>query len=208
MYGSHRTYKRRLQRKRQKEKEKMAYGTGYEAMIVMNSLSKLAGMPCQVTTKSEPVQEKVANMYVDYVSSDKHSESAKTNYLLSRYENTKSEIRSDLRKQFGLDNDDRPTTAKELADRILSGKYVLPTEKEEELMRERYCFDWSVLDGIKWRDPAIKEDKDGFKLAETELNDESMKVHDAVMIKDHDTALTAIQAFKDWKPTGVAPAQA
>jgi len=201
MYGSYRTYKRRLQRKRQKEKDKMAYGTGYEAMIVMNDLFKLAGNPCRATTKSEPVQEKVANMYVDYVSSDKHSESAKTNYLLSRYENTKDKIRSDLRKQFGLDNDDRPNTAKELTDRILSGKYVLPTEKEEELTRQVYYCGSSVLDSIKWRDPAIKEDRDGFKLAETELDNESLKVHDAVMIKDHDTALAAIQAFKDWKPT-------
>lgn len=177
----------------------MAYGTGYEAMIVMNSLSKLAGIPCQST--AVPAQEKVANMYVDYVSSDKHSESAKTNYLLSRYEDTKGKIRMDLRKQFGLDNDDRPTSAKELTDRILSGKYVLPTEKEEELMRNQYYGGWSIVDSIKWRDPAIKEDKDGFKLAETELDDESLKVHDAVMIKDHDTALAAIQAFKDWKPT-------
>jgi len=179
----------------------MAYGTGYEAMIVMNDLFKLAGNPCRATTKSEPVQEKVANMYVDYVSSDKHSESAKTNYLLSRYEDTKYKIRADLRKQFGLDNDDRPATAKELTDRILSGKYVLPTEKEEELMRQQYYCGWSIMDAIKWRDPAIKEDKDGFKLAETELDSESLKVHDAVMIKDHDTALAAIQAFKDWKPT-------
>ena len=199
--GTVKTNKRKIQRLRKKEKDKMAYGTGYETMIVMNSLSKLAGYPCQVTSTCVPEQEKVANMYVDYVSSDKHSESAKTNYLLSRYENTKNEIRSDLRKQFGLDNDDRPTTAKEFADRILSGKYVLPTEKEEELQRQVYYCGWSITDAIKWRDPAIKEDKDGFKLAETELNDESVKVHDTVMIKDHDTALAAIQAFKDWKPT-------
>jgi len=200
--GSYNTLKRRQQKKRQKEKDKMAYGTGYETMIVMNSLSKLAGYPCQVTSTCVPEQEKVANMYVDYVSSDKHSESAKTNYLLARYENTKREIRLELRKQFGLDNDDRPTTAKEFADRILSGKYVLPTEKEEELARQQYYS--SVVDAIKWRDPAIKEDRDGFKLAETELDDESLKVHDVVMIKDHDTALAAIQAFKDWKPTAKA----
>jgi len=198
--GTVKTNKRKIQRLRKKEKDKMAYGTGYEALIVMQAMNKLAGnVSCQST--AVPAQEKVANMYVDYVSSDKHSESAKTNYLLSRYENTKNEIRSDLRKQFGLDNDDRPTTAKEFADRILSGKYVLPTEKEEELQRQVYYCGWSITDAIKWRDPAIKEDKDGFKLAETELNDESLKVHDAVMIKDHDTALTAIQALKDWKPT-------
>jgi len=195
--GSYYTLTRRKQRNRKRERE-MAYGTGYETLLLMH---KLAGKPCQDTAKSNPVQEKVANMYVDYVSSDKHSESAKTNYLLSRYEDTRSKIRFDLRKQFGLDNDDRPNTAKELTDRILSGKYVLPTEKEEELMRNQYYCGWSVLDSIKWRDPAIKEDKDGFKLAETELDAESLNVHDAVMIKDHDTALIAIQAFKDWKPT-------
>jgi len=203
--GRPRKGRRKVVEERKRERE-MAYGTGYETMLVtaaMNDFFKLAGTPCQGTannTNKVPVQEKVANMYVDYVSSDKHSESAKTNYLLSRYEDTRGKIRYDLRKQFGLDNDDRPTTAKEFADRILSGRYVLPTEKEEELMRNQYYCGWSILDSIKWRDPAIKEDKDGFKLAETELNDESEKVHDIVMIKDHDTALAAIQAFKDWKP--------
>jgi len=139
-------------------------------------------------------------MYVDYVTNDKHTESAKTNYLLQRASNAKYKIQEDLHKQFGLSDDESPRNPQELVDRITSGKYVLPTEKESELMVNQYWPCSPMLAGIKWRDPAVKEDRAGWKAAEKQLETAFNDVHDAVMIKSNDDALAAIKEFETWKP--------
>lgn len=154
----------------------------------------------QSPAKTEPVKQGVNPMYVDYVSSDKHNESAKTNYLLSRFQDTKGKVNYELRKQFGLENDERPQSAKEFADRILSGKYILPTETEETLSRAQYYCGWSVTDSIKWRDPEIKEDRAGYEAAKKQLDDAATDVHDCIMLKSNDEALKEIKALESWKP--------
>lgn len=209
--GTYKTKKRREQRK--KVKEKMSYGQGYEDMLAANKAMKAATMfftlgstTTQSDAKTLPVNNGENPMYVDYVSSDKHTESAKTNYLLQRFSNVKSKIRTDLYKQFGLLNEDQPANAQELVDRITSGKYILPTEKEEELMRQVYYCGHNVLNSIKWRDPAIVEDKVGFKAAEDQLDLDANDVHDAIMLKTSDEALAAIKTFESWKPSKSAKA--
>jgi len=177
----------------------MTYGQGYETMLVVNDFFKLAnnGQSC---AKTEPVKKKENPMYVDYVTNDKHTESAKTNYLLQRASNVKYKIQEDLRIKFGLNDDETPHTAQELVDRITSGKYILPTEKEAELLNDR-CWPYpSAMAGIKWRDPAVKEDRAGYKAAEKQLETAFDDVHDAVMIKSNDDALAAIKEFETWKP--------
>ena len=191
-----------------RKKERDMYGQGYEDMLAANKAMKtittfftLGSNPTQSCAETQPVTNGVNPMYVDYVSSDKHQESAKTNYLLSRFSSVKSDIRGTLNKQFGLVNDDAPYTAQDLVDRITSGKYILPTEKEAELYRQCYYGSSNPINIIKWRDPSIVEDKAGFKLAEEQLEVASQDVQDAIMIKTNDEALAAIKEFESWKPT-------
>jgi len=199
--GNRNTIKRRAQRKRAKEKDKMTYGQGYETMLIMNDFFKLASTPSQSCAKTEPVKQGENPMYVDYVSNDKHTESAKTNYLLGRFTFVKDKHRQELMKQFGLYGDEPPQTAQELVDRITSGKFVLPTVDEENTTRKTYCWPYSPAYAIKWRDPAIKEDKPGFDATEEQLKTAALDVHDVVMIKTNDEALAAIKTFESWTPT-------
>ncbi len=166
---------------------------------------KLVSMTDQCDAKTEPERKKENPMYVDFISNDKHTESAKVNYLLQRAQNVQYKQRIALYKQFGLEDDDTPKDAKETVDRIIAGKYTLPTDRELELIKERQFFSWSPLIGIRWRDPAVKEDRDGFKAAEKELDATFDTVHDAVMVKSNDDALAAIKTFETWKTT-VTPA--
>lgn len=207
-----RTRKRREQRKRAKER---MYGQGYENMMAANKAMKImyeintlatGSTACQSVPQSMPVTIKENPMYVDYVSSDKHSESAKTNYLLSRMSDVKSKKREVLYKQFGLGVDDTPASAQELIDRITAGKFVLPTEKEEELYRTAYGYysPSAVLNVIKWRDPSVKEDKVGYKDATDQLEVAAQAVQDLIMIDTNANALEAIKSLENWTPTSKA----
>src|SRR5258706_16417783 len=100
-----RTIKRREQRKRAKNKMFTTYNPWDIKFVSMTDQS------C-AKTSPETIKENPMSMYVDYVSSDKHTESAKTNYLLGRMSTTHYKIREDLSKQYGLSNDDTPYTAK------------------------------------------------------------------------------------------------
>lgn len=184
----------------------MTYGKGYEDMVAANKaisiMYSLGSMsyPTQSVAKTAP-ENKENTMYIDYVSSDKHVESAKTNYLLGRFNEVKSNVRDDLRKQFGLDNDSTPYTAKDLVERIQAGKFILPTTKEENLSNQIYYGPQSVVHTITWRDPAIVEDQAGYDLANEDLKAAALPVHDAIMLKDNDTALAAINDLAKWKPS-------
>lgn len=167
-----------------------------KVLLLMSSLgSKTAQSPAQtVPATKEPT------MYIDYVSSDKHSESAKTNYLLGRFNEVKSDKQSELRRQFGLENDPTPYTAKELVERIKSGKFILPTKKEEDMSGQIY-YNNSPIYAITWRDPAVVEDQTGYDDASKKFKAASLPVHDAIMLKTNDEALTAINALVTWTPT-------
>lgn len=206
--GKSKTVKRREQRQRQSMRnmtateinKTMSYAMAYSAGPCM-----LAAMTAEAPKKC-PVNKMENTMYVDYVSSDKHQESAKTNYLLQRALNTKQKLRDALYVQFGLRDDDAPANPIELVARVKAGQYVLPTEKEASLMVSM-CFygNVSALTGIKWRNPTVIEDRAGYKTADAELETAFQAVQDSCMIDSPDAALVAIQTFEKWVTT-VVPA--
>lgn len=197
------TVKRREQRKRAKMRN-MTTGEINTIMAFGNCGKSIFGTSVPCNTQKVAECKKENPMYVDYVSSDKHAESAKTNYLLSRAVSVKEVKRQEFWKQFGLGDDTAPATAKDLVARITSGKYILPTERETELLSSYYWGSSAALNGIKWRDPSVKEDRAGYDAATKALDVEFQKVQDQVMIADNASALTTIQAFEGWTYTPAA----
>jgi hypothetical protein len=91
---------------------------------------------------------------------------------------------------FGLADDSPPMTVKEMLDRITSGKYILNAEKYGE---QNPCY---LTRYIRWRDPAVKEDKEGFKVFEEKLSKATTDTRDIINIKDADIGLKALQDFE------------
>jgi len=118
----------------------------------------------------------------------------KVYYLESRIYNTASQKVSAFATQFGINDDPDPRTPAELVERITAGKYILP----DATKRKAY----SALDGIRWRDPAVKEDTDGYKAAVKAMKVQQQIAEDIIKLKDPATdGLAALQAFEAWQPT-------
>lgn len=92
------------------------------------------------------------------------------------------------RKQFGLMGDDVPETMEEAIARIIAGKYVLADKN-----RERCAY--SFMSYITWRDPAIVEDKDGYKAAKAVLQSAYDKLALRLNILPLQDALAEVEAF-------------
>jgi hypothetical protein len=101
----------------------------------------------------------------------------------------------ELRKAFGLVNDEDPKTPDELIQRIKDGKFVLPSTEDQEKNRERdfYSSAWSF---IEWRDPSVKRDQSGYAAAKDKLNAAATQVRDIIMVKTPEDGLAALQAFE------------
>lgn len=118
---------------------------------------------------------------------------AQKSYLNHRLWNVSNEKETEIRKIFGLTDDGRPTSAKELVDRITAGKYVLGDRQDD------YTYDPLMF--IEWRDPAVKKDPDGAAAAMKIKEEKSTDVEDIIMTGSSIDALAAIKAFQAWVPT-------
>lgn len=94
-----------------------------------------------------------------------------------------------LQRDFGLVDDERPTTAKELITRITEGKFKVSADKME---KDSY----SPMDYFRWRDPSVKEDRAGFNTALVNMNEAKTEVQDTIMVGTPADALTALKAFE------------
>lgn len=94
------------------------------------------------------------------------------------------------KKQFGLTGDGTPETLKEMIQRIQDGKFVLPEKYEDQYASASY---------IEWRDPAIKQDKDGYKAARKELDAEHQALNLKLAIIPVADGLAAVEAYRDAK---------
>lgn len=97
-------------------------------------------------------------------------------YFLGRIAETSNNKLLDAQKTFGLRNDESPKTARELIKRIKDGLFVLPLEKDD--VKNVWL---SAYDRITWRDPAIKEDHDGYNEYESKVFDHAQTARDAIM---------------------------
>lgn len=129
-----------------------------------------------------------------YVDNDKHIESSKINYLSARVDQISYQKINDFRKLFGLVDDKSPDTATALVDRIQAGKFILSDETKNKPTYDpdRY---------IRWRDPAVKEDKAGFAAAEEAFEKAKQDTRDTIVIGTPAEGLVAVKALDAWAPT-------
>lgn len=113
-------------------------------------------------------------------------------YLEIRLSQVYGEKKDKLRKTYGLSDQNAPRSPKELVERIKSGMFVLPTDWAED----DECTPQWYMSRIRWRDPSLTEDKDGYKVAALQLRTEYDKVLDSIKIKDPTEALPELQAWE------------
>lgn len=114
-------------------------------------------------------------------------------YLQTRVNTIDYTKDQELRKQFGLVDDDAPRSAVEFVKRIQDGKFTLKDGADKNAYRPS--------EYIRWRDPSVKEDKDGYVVAENALRKMVQATVDIVNIKSADDGLTAVQALEAWTYT-------
>ena len=96
-----------------------------------------------------------------------------------------------LKRAYGLEDDEAPSTPQELVDRIKAGTFVLNNQTKDEYTNVCYATRY-----IRWRDPAKVEDKEGYRKAKDVLWAAFQKAIDAVTILPVVDGLTAMQAFE------------
>ena len=109
------------------------------------------------------------------------------------------EHKAALKRQFGLADDAAPEKLIDILARIKDGKYVLP---------EKYAdaYSYNLMSYIRWRDPSLKEDKEGYDAAKKVLQADYDTAEEAAKLLPITDATKAMQDFKNWKYT--APASA
>lgn len=127
-------------------------------------------------------------------------EDEKRSYLRNRLTDIRYQKASKLEKEFGLLDDDAPKTPQEYVDRIKSGMVTFPTDEEFIKNNANMSFNgWCALkpgSTLRWRDPAVKEDRDGYHKAMTAFEATETPVYDAIAIEDPKDALDAVQAHE------------
>lgn len=112
-------------------------------------------------------------------------------YLRERAYAVEHDKRCNLRKKFGLADDDSPTTPKEFFERILAGKYFYPQDQ-----MEKRTYPDNVTYRIRWRDPALKEDPAGFAEAEKPYDAAYTVLLDTIAIGTPAEGLAALKEFE------------
>jgi hypothetical protein len=97
----------------------------------------------------------------------------------------------ELQKQFGLVDDTAPQTPAEFAQRITDGKYTIDKEK-----MDKQTYDPSRY--IRWRDPSVVEDKEGFKAASEKLEAAYTEAKEAIVLSPIADVKAALDTFKAW----------
>lgn len=154
------------------------------------STSKVVWNPSEVFEEEQPIK-KVNNMYDDDFNVETE-ESKKRSYLRHRGYDVEHKLQNALSQQFGLADDDCPSTMGEMVKRIQEGKFLLKEDHKDK------SFYGNVAAWLRWRDPSKKEDKDGYKIAMKALDTETKKVRDTIEIADPAEGLKALHQLEKW----------
>lgn len=91
----------------------------------------------------------------------------------------------DARRKYGLLDNDVPTTSEEMTKRLKDGKYAVFSDYKDG----RYpC--------IRWRDPSVKEDTEGFASFQKSFKAATQKTEDAVNILPPADALKSVHELE------------
>lgn len=115
------------------------------------------------------------------------NEPSARSHLQSRLYDTREKKNVDLRRFFGLMDDEAPETAEDTIQRIKDGKYILrPASDYYRTFRDR----------IRWRDPAKQEDEAGYEAAWEVLNKDFQDANDIITVLDVKDGLSALKQFE------------
>lgn len=122
-------------------------------------------------------------------------ESAQREAVRSTLRSAYDKVRSELKKQFGLVDDDAPRSPAELVKRIADGHYTI----DKEYVDYEGWGAESAIRYIRWRNPETVEDKAGYKAARAKLDEayEDAKLK-AVLLPVADL-LQLVEDFKAFK---------
>lgn len=112
-------------------------------------------------------------------------------HFTHRLSRIKSEKHSELKRKFGLVDDDEPRTAEEIVARITAGKFIVLPEGANSYSGSRFA-------RFQWRDPSLKEDRAGYEAADKDLDAAYALAKDAVFTAPADAA-KVVQAFESAK---------
>jgi hypothetical protein len=103
----------------------------------------------------------------------------------------------ELKTHFGLRDQDPPRHGKELVERIKTGEYVLLGEREFEDSDRTYYSQMTY--GIRWRNPKVKVDREGYKLALEKMEKAHTSTKLDVIVLPLTEALASVRAFEEKK---------
>lgn len=155
--------------------------------VAEDQMYSLANMASVSEEKPKKGKKKMCYDCMDETSTP---EEKKTAYLLDRLESISYSKRQSLKKQFGLCDDNVPTTFTELLARIQAGKFTI---KDEDKDKAAYYYGMGY---IRWRDPAVKEDHEGFKKAVDAMNAAYNIASDDIRIQTPEEGLKTLRAFE------------
>jgi len=181
--------------------------------VTLQSYGSLACTTCPDLEKYiRPVNKEEGNNPMNYATATVQAGTTETQdqrkYLTQRLENIYYKLEAPLYAQFGLDDDMPPSSPKELKERIKAGKFTIKGIKADVDGEDDYDDDgiyfgsWASM--IRWRDPSVKADSEGYEAARKELMDLRQKTLDTIKIDEPKAGLDAIKALEAWKPTGAA----
>lgn len=155
----------------------------------LNEINSLAICPpIPVSYQDQTAQCK--KMKEDTMHTDANLETRQREQLSYRVDHVASEKDNEARHFFGLVDDGYPSTAGDLIARITGGKYMVASDKMDT---ETYG---SPTRYIRWRDPAVKEDQNGYKAALDKIEAAQEIVNDMASFAP---LADAFKAFNDFK---------
>lgn len=123
------------------------------------------------------------------------ADSETKNFILTRLSTAAATKKTALKTTYGLVDDAAPKTPKELVDRILAGNIVLPKDADD---KDRYSYYGirDMFETIRFRDPKVLEDKDGYKVAADKVDLAVKTTEETIVVLDAQTGLKALQDFE------------
>lgn len=150
-------------------------------------------MDSSVEYRMSTVQQEKSSL-----SSDQETENTMYNldqlqleHFTHRLSRIKSEKHSELKRKFGLEDDDAPRSAEEIVARITAGKFIILPKELDQYTSSRFA-------RFQWRDPSVKEDRVGYEAADKDLDAAYALAKDAVFTAPADAA-KVVQAFESAK---------
>lgn len=123
--------------------------------------------------------------------SDTNIEITQRNFILASLQDAWYQ-KDTLKKDFYLEDDTPPRTAKDVIKRITDGLYVLPQSEYADEENDWEC----PFSAIRWRDPAKKEDMVGYKAALEQRKADFEAAKSTIILKDIVAGQAALEEFK------------